>query len=166
METMSSQTAVVETAPQPEQPETKKPPETTVADARDNYKKTLEKPSVTFDGLLSKLELCMQKSWQGDLDVKELEQLTADFATFLTYRPSEQPDSLSEKLNDFYTQLKRVVSESLQDERVTGTSERKNVLKNLAEGLNYKFTHFKKTYLQKNDDNYKGATELMGMVGG
>lgn len=167
METMSSQTVAAETAPRPEQPETKKSPETTVADARDKYKTTLEKPSVTFDVLLSKLELCMQKSWHGHLDVKELEQLTADFATFLTSSPSEQPDGLSEKLDDFYAQLKRVVSESSHDKRVTGTLQRKTALESLAEGLNYKLTYFKKSYLQKNDDDYyTGATELMSMVGG
>jgi len=164
---MSSQAvAATESEPQAEHMETHTSPEATVADNRKNFKKTLEKPRVTFDNLLNDLELCMRNSPQGNLDVTDLEQLTADFATFLTYCSAEVSRGMNEKLDDFYSQLKFVISESIQDEHMTGSQTRKTALKNFAESLEYKLQYFKNLHLEKNDNELSGTTELTGMIGG
>ena len=141
-------TAKNETRCQRENPETS---DLTVADTRDKVDRVLDEPRVTFDQLLNDIELCMQKSWEGKLDVRQLEQLTADFATFLTFPKSNGQNPSAEKLDVFYTQLKLVVSECASNEKVSGKQERKNALKDFSENLINKFEYFKKNLHSSNE---------------
>jgi len=145
MEMISPQSeAVVETGQQSEQLETRGSPEQTTTDTRDKLSESFRESDMTFNGLLNHLENCIQKFPTYELDVHDLEQLTANFATYLTYTSPGKDSVTAEQIDDFYTQLKRLVLEAVSDERVSGSSERKMDLNKFAEGLKFKLTYFKK----------------------
>jgi len=167
METISSQSeAVVETGQQSEQLETRGSPEQTAADTRNELSETVREPSATLNGLLNNLENCIQKSHKGELDVSDLEQLTADFATFLTHTSPEKDGVTAEQLDDFYAQLKKMVSEAVSDERVSGNPERKTALNKFTEGLKFKLSFFKNSLIAKDAPFSSDSHQNYGVVGG
>jgi len=140
METTPQSEIIAETGQQPEQPAKV---EKTAADTRDKLSEGFRESGITFSSLLNGLENCMQKLNRPELDVSDLERVTANLATYLTYTSPEQVNVTWEKIDDFYTRLQKLIREAMLDYSVSGTPERKTALEKFAKGIRSKVTNFK-----------------------